>query len=97
MISDKKIFKVFLLFAMVTTIPHRFQIFEHLSVSPKGESCETWLKLAQWFRRRYHLKKLLTEATATDRQRVITKAPLQPLAQVSVKQIPVEKSEKLFI
>ena len=25
------------------------------SVSPKDHSCEIWLKLAQWFRRRYQL------------------------------------------
>ena len=36
------------------------------SVSPKNQSCEIWLKLAQWFRRRCCLKKLWTDGQTGD-------------------------------
>ena len=52
-VSDKKIFKVFL---QLPWQPESFMNSKSLkkfqSVSPKDQSCETWLKLAQWFKRR---------------------------------------------
>ena len=51
-VFDNKIFKVVFFFvALATRILHGFQTLNNFhSVSPKNQSCENWLELAQWFR-----------------------------------------------
>ena len=59
----------------------------HLCSSPKNALCQVWLKLVQWFWRRWKCEKFMP--TTTDRQQTnfVQKSSLESFALVSLKAI----------
>ena len=79
-VSDKKIFLIFSLFAPLWPLcaVERNRLNNSERGPPNKHSGEVWLKLAQWYGRRCRLKQLLTtHDDDDDGQKAITKAHLE--------------------